>query len=234
MKTIAIMQPYFLPYITYFQLMMAVDEWVLLDNVHYQPRGFMTRNAILLNGQSHAFRLPVQKASQNQIICDLQLHEFTHFADSFLTRLYHAYHKAPQFESTYALCNTILDYRSPSLLEFLEHSYAVLFSYLDIPCPRILASDCKVDSSLKKSDRLIALCQHQSANRYINLPGGRALYDAGCFSSHGIELAFIENNPKPYQQFGDSFIPNLSIIDILMFQDRDTVRQTLTDYTISP
>lgn len=119
---LAIMQPYFLPYIGYFQLINAVDTFVLLDDVNYINKGWINRNQLLLNGKAHLFTLPLQKASQNKLINQLELSNETKWKDKLLKTIETAYKKAPQFHLVFPLISQILQYPESNLSLFIHHS----------------------------------------------------------------------------------------------------------------
>lgn len=227
MKTIAVMQPYFLPYWPYFQMLSAVDEWIVLDNVQFPARGFMTRNQILLNQAAHRFTLPVVKATQSALISEIHCHDLPDFSDKFLSLVHHAYSKAPEFDSVMSLLHAIFDFDGSNLLSFLMHSFDLLFAYLALSTNCVLASSIPIAADVRGSDRIIALCKARQASHYLNLPGGKALYNKNDFASEQIELAFVDNTPLPYRQFQTDFVPNLSVIDSLFFLDRATVQTRL-------
>lgn len=94
MKT-AIMQPYFFPYLGYFQMFNAVDKFVLLDDVNFIMRGYINRNSILLNGKAHKFSIPLEKPSQNKLINETKLNFSLKDKENFLKTIQLAYKKAP-------------------------------------------------------------------------------------------------------------------------------------------
>ena len=71
--TVAIMQPYLFPYIGYWQLIHAVDTFVIFDDVNYIKKGYINRNNILVNGQKQTFTLELMSASQNKLINDIDI-----------------------------------------------------------------------------------------------------------------------------------------------------------------
>ena len=72
---LAIMQPYFFPYIGYFQLIKSVDEFVIYDNIQYTKKGWINRNRILVNGTDYLISLPLKKDSDYLNVVDRQLAE---------------------------------------------------------------------------------------------------------------------------------------------------------------
>ncbi len=227
--TVGIMQPYYMPYIGYWQLMAAVDKYVVYDDVNYIKRGWANRNNILLNGEPYLFSISLNGASQNKYFNDIDI------ADDFSKlrkTLYHSYSKAPYFDETMQLLDDIIEYPDRNLSRFLYHSFQTVLKYLDCNTELIMSSDIKKDNSLKGQDKILDICRALQADRYINAIGGQELYDAETFAKNGIELKFMKSNAITYPQFKNSFIPNLSIIDVLMFNDKNVTKQLLTEYTL--
>ena len=128
MKT-AVMQPYFLPYLGYFQLLAAVDIFVILDDVNYINRGWINRNRILLNGQPCWVTLPISKASQNRRINEISLDTNKRFTSKTLDRIRHAYTRAPHFSEVMPLIEDIFRHGEKNLCFFLLNSFilSILF-----------------------------------------------------------------------------------------------------------
>ena len=228
-RTIAIMQPYLFPYLNYWRLMQAADVFVMLDDVAYRKKGFINRNQILLDDRAHRFTLPLHKASQNRLI---NQHRVATDASRLLRTLEHAYRRAPQFETIFPLIASILQSGHTQLADLLEHSLQRLAQVLQINTRLIRASDLAQATNLRGQDRLISLTRWLSGSHYLNAAGGRALYDADAFAAQGLQLAFIAGDPVRYRQFGAGFVPDLSIIDVLMFNPLERVRGWLDDYRV--
>jgi hypothetical protein len=229
MTTVAIMQPYFLPYLGYFKLMTSVDQFVFLDNVNYINGGWINRNRILLNHAPHDFVLPLVKASQNKLINELTIHE-TYRCEKYLKMLQHAYKAAPEFATVYPLLENIFSYKEFHLVNFILHAFLQIFNYLDLACNYVLAS-ALLAKELKGQDYIIQICQLLSAARYLNPIGGQRLYSTDTFSRAGIILDFQQQENFRYQQYNESFVENLSIIDVLMFNDRNHIKALLSEKT---
>lgn len=219
---IAVMQPYFFPYIGYFQLMASVDRFVLFDNVQYIRQGWINRNRILLNGQPSIITLPLKKGSRfNNINCRQISDVFSHI--KLLNQLREAYRHAPYQAEVFPLLESILDCERDNLFDYLLHSLNVLRDALSLNCEIIISSDIPIDHELRAQDKILAICKELNADFYINLPGGRALYDVETFEQQGVNLHFLQPEYLNYQQFTSNFVPWLSIIDVMMFNPRETV-----------
>ena len=223
---LAIMQPYFLPYIGYYQLMAAVDLFVVYDNIKYTKKGWINRNRMLQDGADAMFSIPLENDSDTLDIRDRRIAaDFRR--DRLLNQLRAAYAKAPCFEQTFPLVEEIVRYEDVNLFGFLLHAIEQSARHLGIATPIRVSSTVPIDHGLKAQDKVIALCAAVGADTYINPPGGVDLYSRDAFHERGIELKFIRPRPIEYAQFGRPFVPWLSIVDVLMFNPVDRIREVL-------
>lgn len=226
--TIAIMQPYFLPYIGYFQLMNAVDSFVVYDNIKYTKKGWINRNRMLVNGKDEYFSLPLQKDSDYLHVCERKLAEtFLQENQKTLRKIKEVYKKAPQANDVLDMVEQIFNHNERNLFEFIFYSINRINEYLGIQTNIIISSAIPVDHELKGADKVMAICKALKAERYINPIGGQELYDKAVFSGQNLELNFLQSGPFEYNQFGNTFVPWLSILDVLMFNDRNTIKEYL-------
>jgi hypothetical protein len=228
-KKIAVMQPYFFPYLGYFQLAHMVDEFIFLDDVAFIKGGHINRNTILLLGQAHRFVMPVKDISSFRSIHD---HYYLGAPQKFLDLLRHAYHKAPQFDAIYELVSGILSNPNSSVAIVNGLSITKVFEYLGLNKTFKWSSAVDPNSPLKGADRVIQLCRQRQASIYINAAGGRELYDPSHFKSHGLSLGFIQSRFAEYQQRARNFVAGLSIIDVLMWNSREQVVEMLADCSV--
>lgn len=210
------MQPYFMPYIGYFQLIAAVDLFIVYDDVKYTKKGWINRNRLLQEGRAATFTLPLKGDSdrlevrQRELAADFR-------RDKLLNQLRNAYRRAPCFAQTFPLIEQIVRHDDVNLFGFLHHSIARTCAHLGTTTPIELSSAIAIDPGLKAQDRVLALCRAVGATTYVNASGGTELYAAPAFRRRGIDLKFIRPGPLEYGQFGDPFVPWLSIIDVMMF-----------------
>lgn len=230
---LAIMQPYFFPYLGYFQLMAAVDFFLIFDDVHFIKKGWIHRNYILLNQAAHPFTLPIQKMSQNRLILDHERANPKETVEQQLLLLYHAYHKAPYYAEVMPHLERMLRNEEPNVARYLGHQLETIRDYLGLDTVIHYTSSFENEDHLKKEARLLDLCNRFDAHHYINPIGGKALYDDETFERAGVHLEFLEMQPLSYRQFGDVFVPNLSIIDVLMFNPRARVQQLLDTHSFN-
>ena len=221
-KSVAIMQPYFLPYIGYFQLINAVDEFVVYDNIQYTKKGWINRNRYLLNGSDSTFSIPLKKDRDWKDIIDRSIAE--DFDNKKLFRkIESAYKKAPNFASIIPIIEEIIFYEDKNLFRYIVFSLKKICNVLDIKTDIITSSLIDIDHSLESQNRVIQICNSLKATNYINLSGGVDLYDYESFKDKGIALQFISSNQISYKQFNNEFVPFLSILDLLMFNNKETL-----------
>ncbi len=230
---IAIMQPYFLPYIGYFQLINAADIFVIYDNIKYTKKGWINRNRILVDGQDEYISLPLKKDSDFLNINQRYLADsFATDKEALLRKIHTCYRKAPYFEPAYAEFSAIVNYDQTNLFDFLHHSLVRICAYIGIKTPIIVSSGISIDHELKKEQKVYALCKALEAQTYINPIGGKVmgLYDKDLFLKEQINLEFLKTRFMEYNQFGSNFIPWLSILDIMMFNDTSEISRMLNEY----
>lgn len=233
MKKVAVMQPYLFPYIGYFQLIKAVDIFVLYDDVNYINRGWINRNRILLNGEPHLFTIPLSKASQNKLINEIEIQDNQEAKIKLLKLIQHAYSKAPYFDDVYLLIENILNYQEKNLSRFIENSIKKISEYIGISTAIMISSKLKKNNALKGQEKIINICKILGSDCYINPIGGVHLYDENQFSDENIVLKFIKPKEIHYRQFKlNQHIPNLSIIDVLMFNSKSDISNFILHYQL--
>ena len=229
---LALMQPYLFPYIGYFQLVNAVEKFVVYDDVTFIKQGWINRNNILLNGKAFMFTVPLVNASSNTLICDTQISEKSNWRPKFLKTLVQAYKKAPGFEGAYGLLEEILAEPSESIASLATISLKKIAAHVGIQTEIQGSSKHYGNNHFTSQDRVIDICKLEGADNYINASGGRELYDSESFQQHGIRLNFIRPREVTYQQFNGEFVPWLSIIDVLMFNSPEKAKELIDNYEL--
>jgi len=230
---LAIMQPYFMPYIGYFQLINSVDKFVIYDNIQYTKKGWINRNRILANGKDQLITLPIKKDSDYLNIVERELSEsWGKDKSKILNVIKSSYSKAPYFQETFELISKCLNNPEINLFRFIYDSIILINDYLEIKTPIVISSTIDVNHALKSQDKVLSLCKEQNADIYINSIGGVELYDKEIFKQNNIELNFIKSNPIKYKQLNNEFVSWLSIIDIMMFNSKEQVKEYLNSYTL--
>lgn len=226
---VGIMQPYFFPYIGYWQLLNTVDKYVIYDDVNYIKRGWINRNRILLDGVPRYFNVRIVKASQNKLInetciCDESARQ--------LSIIKGAYCKARYFECAYPLIEECLRYDTNSLTKYLVHSIGKVCAYLSIKTEILYSSSIPKDLALKGERKILNICKTLGASEYYNPVGGKKLYSSQVFKAEGIKLKFLKSKDIKYEQFKNTFYPNLSIIDVMMFNSPECIHEMLDEYVL--
>lgn len=232
---IAIMQPYIFPYIGYFQLIHAVDKFVFYDDVNFIKGGWVNRNNVLLNGNKNLFTVPLKSVSSFQTIHETLIHsEIYHkWRKKFIKSLEQSYKKSPHFSSVLPLIQSVFEIQHYNITDLTINSIASISNYLELETVFERSSQqYATTKGMEKATRLINICQINQAKTYINPSGGKELYQKETFKKQGIDLYFIENELTPYAQFKNDFIPGLSIIDVLMFNSKEEVKEMLNKYNL--
>ncbi|HMM02870.1 MULTISPECIES: WbqC family protein [unclassified Dysgonomonas] len=228
---LGIMQPYFLPYIGYFQLLNAVDKYVIYDNIQYTKKGWINRNRILQNGKDLMITIPLEKDSDYLDIKDRCL-SVGFDKKKLLNQTRESYRKAPYFDMLMPLIERIVNYDDTNLFHYIDNSIREICKYLDIKTEIIISSTLDIDHSLKGQDKVIAICKELKATDYYNAIGGQELYSPEEFKKENINLYFISSNPIEYKQFANEFVPWLSILDVMMFNSLENIHKILDNYKL--
>lgn len=226
---VGIMQPYFMPYIGYFQLIAAVDKYVVFDDVNYIKRGWAARNNLIIGGEKRMFHIELSEASQNKHFNEIIIKDdFTKLRKTLQMN----YSKAAYYHPTMELMENIFSYEDKRLSHFIANSFRQILSYLSINTEIVMSSDIKKDNSLRGQEKILEICKLLDADTYYNAIGGQELYDRQIFEHNAIKLGFIRTLFDPYPQFSKEFVPALSMIDILMMNSKEGILNLLSSYIV--
>ncbi|MCX4193380.1 WbqC family protein [Methylophaga sp. OBS1] len=231
---LAIMQPYFLPYLGYWQLIAAVDKFVVYDDVNFIKNGWINRNRILCNGNVSYLTIPLYQASPNKLIYQVEFSSKVDWRKKISKSLQAAYGRAPEYKNVSSLFEAILYYEYADISDFLVNQITVLCDFMKLNTRIQSTSKVYQNHHLRGQERVIDICRQEAADTYINPFGGRELYSSDEFSRAGIDLKFLSSIPTPYQQKASEFVPGLSIVDILMNNKPEQVRDMLRNYQLVP
>ncbi len=234
--TLAIMQPYIFPYLGYYQLVSAVDTFVFFDDVNYIKKGWINRNNILQQGKPLKFTVPLVKASQNKLINEIEISEYIKWRKDFLKSIELSYKKAPQFSFVFNWLNEFFTREYALISDVAADSVKVVAKLLELPVifKNSGSLDYKNDISQNGEQKILTICKMLGADTYINPKNGIDLYKHDLFNSENIELKFINMHELTYPQFkSEGFVPNLSIIDVLMFNDIPAIKKLLCKYSLN-
>lgn len=229
---VGIMQPYFVPYIAYWQLINAVDKFVVYDDVNYIKGGWINRNRILVHGEPTYFNVQLRKASPNKKINTIEVEQSDVLVRKNLTKIELAYSKAPYFDVFFPVIEAVLKCNEKTISRYNAFSLQMISKYLNIDTEFIFSSQLCPNYMLQGEDRVIDICKKLGATDYYNSIGGQLLYSYDNFKVNNIDLHFIKTNEIKYQQFNYEFQNNLSIVDICMFVSKERVREFLTEYSL--
>ena len=228
---VSIMHPYFFPYVGYFQLIFHSDIFVLFDDVQYINLGWVNRNRILRNGKPCWVTLPVRKGSSHLAI-NQRFYQLERNVVRVLRRIEAAYRKAPGFAATFPMIEELLNFSDANVAAFNVNLIERITARLSIGTRFVLSSTMVKDSNLAGQERVIDMCRRLGATHYVNPIGGLHLYQPERFAAAGIKLSFLQTAVSAYPQFGQPPVPDLSIIDIFMFNSGESVARLLPEYRL--
>lgn len=227
------MQPYFLPYIGYFQLISAVDTFVIYDNIQYTKKGWINRNRMLLNGKDELFSISLKKDSDYLNINEREIAlSFQKDKGKILGRIQNSYRKSPYFKETFPLIKEIFEYNCTNLFSFVYNAILQLCNSLEIESNIIKSSSLTEKTDVSGEERVIGICNLLQAQEYYNPIGGLELYSERRFEESGINLNFLKSNEILYPQFNNEFVPWLSILDVMMFNSKEEISSFLNNYSL--
>lgn len=230
---LAIMQPYFLPYIGYFQLIKAVDHFVFYDDVNFIKRGWINRTNIIAKDGKQLLSISLSQSSQNKLINEIQLYGHQ---EKILKTIQNTYKKAPYFDETFPVLESCIQAPYKLISEYAANSIQTICNYLGQTTKFSFSSDFhKSTSGYEKARRLIDICRKENTDNYINAIGGMNIYTKEQFLKEGVNLFFLNSREIKYSQAPirkDTFESNLSIIDVLMFNKPEKVDQMLENYEL--
>lgn len=226
------MQPYFMPYLGYFQLIDAVDKFIIYDDVNFINKGWINRNAILAGGKAQLFTIPLKEASQNRLIKDISLSDDQVWKKKLQKSLGQSYQKAPYYEEVFPIIDRVINYEAENISDLNRNGIFEINKYLGITTTIVPHSDVYSNTHLKGQNRILDICRQENASTYINPSGGMELYDRSVFEETGIHLFFMKAGLPAYQQSNQEFIAGLSIIDVMMYNSIENIHIMLKAYQL--
>jgi hypothetical protein len=232
---LAIMQPYLFPHIGYYQLMHAVDRFVVADYVMFNNQGSINRNRLLINGSAVYFTVPVKRHPADALIRDVEIDDRTgaRRRAALIKTIANFYRRAPSFDRVYPIVERVIDGPFAKIADMARASLQEVCEYLGMTVSIVPSSAAYGNAHLKGQDRVIDTCRAECATDYVNASGGRSLYSREAFLAHGIRLHFISTGAIAYPQFDLPFVPSLSVIDLLMFNPQAEARDLLQRYRLA-
>lgn len=230
--TLGIMQPYLFPYIGYFQLINAVDKFVIYDDVSFIKQGWINRNNILLNGNTYLFTVPLKSISSNALICNTEIENKNRWEAKFVKTIIQAYKRAPYFTIIIDLIKEVIGTKTDKVGDLATAGIKLVSGYIGIDTDIQETSRIYQNSSFSSQERVLDICKLENAAKYINPIGGQHLYSKNDFHKNGIELYFLKPDLISYEQFGEQYLPSLSIIDVLMFNEPSKILNFVNQYKL--
>lgn len=250
------MQPYFLPYIGYFQAIDAVDKYILYSNVNFSKKGWINRNRLLMkDGSIFTMTAPIMHKSSTKLINSIKIDKSTRWKLKLLRTIYTSYKGSVFFDEIYPFLEKIFSssfeylyqlngYLIEGICNFIGIKtiieYENINKYLELE-ESLLEIDKNNYSQFlylekttpeKRVARILEICRYENANTYINAIGGQSLYSKDEFAKYGVDLKFIQTEGIDYPQFSQEFEPNLSIVDVLMHNGSEGTNNLIKKYTL--
>ncbi len=227
------MQPYFFPYLGYFQLVAASDLFIFYDDVNFIKRGWINRNKIGLNNTDYLITIPCIKPSQNKLIMDTEVNlDHENLKKTFQT-FQQAYSKAPNFDIVNQMFSEVFNNVPANISSIAIKSVKLASEYLGLNTRfKISSEEDYGNNVLKKADRLIDICHREGFESYINAKGGIELYDKAYFKNHKVDLKFLDPVFTDYDRINQDFIPGLSILDVIAFSSRKEAKLMCQKYNL--
>ncbi|MDK0647981.1 hypothetical protein GNF98_13035 [Clostridium perfringens] len=229
---VGIMQPYFLPYIGYWQLLNAVDVYVIYDDVNFIKGGWINRNRLLMNNEPKLFNIKMNGASPNKLINEIELCSNLMWKKKLLKTISSCYKKAKYYDDVFPMIEKIINYDEKNMALYIKNSFEVICDYIGINTNLVLSSTIEKNNELRAEDKVIEICKILGGTEYYNAIGGQDLYLFENFRNSGLKLSFLKTNSIEYKQFNNEFVSNLSILDVLMFNCKDKIKKFLDEYTL--
>lgn len=228
MESIAIMQPYFFPYLGYFQLLYAVDEFIFLDDVKFIKRGWINRNKFLTNmGEVKYITIPVKSETTDKDVLEVKTVLGEGKQIELLNKMSEWYSKAPYFDHVFPIFEQAVLHESEFLCDLSMLSIQKTAEYLGLVKSFDRSSRIQNSKNFRRANRIIQISREKNVKNYINAPSGKEIYDIDYFKERGIQLKFLVPGQVKYCRFGQQFSDSLSILDIMMFNSPETIRNKI-------
>lgn len=234
---VGIMQPYFFPYIGYFQLIQATDKWVVFDTPQYISKGWINRNRVLHSNPSKEslyFTVPIKKHKREAKINSILINDNGQWKKRIFGQLTSYKRKSPYYSEVLKLVHKVFEYRTNNLSDFVVNSLDEICKYLEIDFDYFVFSEMglSINQVEHSGQWALKIADAMGAEEYINPPGGYILFDEEEFIQKNIKLKFLKPRLTPYKQRRDGFVSSLSILDIIMWNSKEEVRGMLEDYDL--
>lgn len=227
-KRLAIVQSNYIPWKGYFDLIHAVDEFVLLDDVQYTRRDWRNRNRIKTRSGPAWLTIPVNiKGQYHTPIKEILVSDAT-WAERHWKTIQANYARAPFFAAYADRLEAIFAGCCESRLS------AINARWIHEICS-ILGIRTKISWSMDyllvagKTERIVSVCQQAGASVYVSGPSAKSYLDAARFDAAGIELEYFDYSGYPeYSQLFPPFDHHVSALDLILNEGSDATRYMLS------
>lgn len=230
------MQPYFFPYLGYFQLINLTEKWIVFDDVNYIKRGWMNRNRVLKPERQdwQYLRFPVEKFSRGTKIKDIKIKNNENWKSKIIRQLEHYEDVAPYYNETINVIKGAFNTDTESLTKLNSRCLEKVCDFLKIEFSYSISSQNNYDySDVDNSDEwALEISKQENADMYINPIGGKDFFEPRKYRDNDIEIKFLKIGDIKYSQKNSEFISNLSIIDVMMFNSRKEIKDMLNNYRL--
>lgn len=231
---LAIMQPYFFPYLGYFSLIDLSERFILFDTVQFIRHGWIERNRILKpNGEFLYIKVPLEKHSRNTLIKEIKIrHE--NWREKIVEQLVPYKKNAPYYQQTLNVIKSSWNIETDSIVKLNENILKTVCTYIGIKTSIEVWSELgiTIDNICEPDEWALEICKKMNANTYYNPIGGIGFFKTQKYTDQSIEIYFLKSVPKLYNQFGNKFMENLSIIDVMMFNSINQIQSMLASYEL--
>lgn len=238
MKRLAGHQAYFFPYIGYFTVLNAVDIFVYADSLQYEKKSWMNRNRIISeDGSIRYFNVPVKRSTVATPANEKEISYDKDWEGTILNQLGYYKKRAPYYADVVDLLQTLFQKKYDVISDLSVASVEIILKYLSIEKKTFKMSELinNPPYELAPDEWGIYACRFFEADgidTFTNAPGGKEFYDTEKYRNSGLNIEFLQNNLRAYDQGLDTFAEGLSIIDVLMFNTVDEVRDMIEDYRV--
>lgn len=233
---IAVMQPYFFPYLGYFSLIHSVEHFMFFDDVQYLKKSWMSRNRLLNieKGRPYYIRPTLIKPNYKALYTSVKLNNNDNWKLKLVEQLNGYKHKAPYYKQTKLLLEEILENNFDFLTTFNISSTTTISKALGLPTKfdNYTDYDFWFEEKPQEGDWGRVIAKEIKASHYINSPGGESFIFPEKFSEIDMKLGFIQPTLKPYNQSHSAFVSGLSIIDVLLFNGIEETAEMVSQYEI--
>ncbi len=231
---LGLMQPYFFPYIGYFQLLNYVDLWIVFDNVQYIQRGWINRNRILhpeLKKEWQYITIPLDSRKGFSKINNIKIKQELDWKNRIIRKLTFYNEQSIFYKEVISLINNIFITNENNLSKFVTRSIRYTADYLGIKTKILVLSDMELEllNINGPGDWALRICESIGAKEYINPIGGKDLFYNKKFKDSNIKLSFLKSKMGVYNQKRPEFIPGLSIIDLMMWNSKSELSSFLNN-----